>query len=269
MMRSRKDKAYEKRARNFIESFNALSLAGEERLHAGASTTPTRDGVASSSLPHLPVASEPRPLHPNDAAWIPPPPILYSMANNVVPKHASLTMQHAIAGSLPSGVPTTPRPRVPAHRPVAGSSLTPPGLHADRPVLRPGPEPVSPPPPPSSRGDHPRTPQPPKLKPPPIHRRAQSEPLSPSPSGSAASVGGTRQCNGMTAAGKQCRKQVKVSDAQALAGGDVFCHVHGNKVGEVSGFYDRKTGQTFVKFNGECGIFLPVHVRTCYVCGFL
>ena len=56
----------------------------------------------------------------------------------------------------------------------------------------------------------------------------------------------------MTAAGKQCRNQVKVSDAQALAGGDVFCRVHGNKVGEVSGFYDRKTGQTFVKFEGEC-----------------
>lgn len=55
----------------------------------------------------------------------------------------------------------------------------------------------------------------------------------------------------MTAAGKRCRNQVKVSDAQALAGGDVFCRVHGNKVGEVSGFYDRKTGQTFVKFSGK------------------
>jgi len=39
-----------------------------------------------------------------------------------------------------------------------------------------------------------------------------------------------------------------VSDAQALAGGDVFCRVHGNKVADVSGFYDRKTGQTFVEF---------------------
>jgi hypothetical protein len=58
----------------------------------------------------------------------------------------------------------------------------------------------------------------------------------------------------MTAAGKRCRNQVKVSDAQALADGDVFCRVHGNKVGEVSGFYDRKTGQTFVKFGGECDI---------------
>jgi len=62
----------------------------------------------------------------------------------------------------------------------------------------------------------------------------------------------------MTAAGKQCRKQVKVSDAQALAGGDVFCHVHGNKVGEVSGFYDRKTGQTFVKFND----WIPEYLQT-------
>ncbi|KAN0086231.1 hypothetical protein V8E55_007365 [Tylopilus felleus] len=67
-------------------------------------------------------------------------------------------------------------------------------------------------------------------------------------SGSASAVGGTRQCCGMTTAGKRCRNQVKVSDAQAFADGDVFCRVHGNKVAEVSGFYDRKTGQTFVKF---------------------
>jgi hypothetical protein len=45
-----------------------------------------------------------------------------------------------------------------------------------------------------------------------------------------------------------------VSDAQALAGGDVFCRVHGNKVADVTGFYDRKTGQTFVKFEGKCTI---------------
>jgi hypothetical protein len=80
----------------------------------------------------------------------------------------------------------------------------------------------------------------------------------------------------VTAAGKQCRNQVKVSDAQALAGGDVFCRVHGKKVGEVSGFYDRKTGLTFVKFGGECdtdvvhvfSLFSLSHVRTCLVCGF-
>lgn len=62
-------------------------------------------------------------------------------------------------------------------------------------------------------------------------------------------------------AGRQCRKQVKVSDAQALAGGDALCPVHARKVGDVSGFYDRKTGQTLVKFEGECTHFSS-HVCT-------
>lgn len=68
----------------------------------------------------------------------------------------------------------------------------------------------------------------------------------------------------MTAAEKQCRNQVKVSEAQAFAGGDVFCRVHGNKVGEVSGFYDRKTGQTFVKFGGECDMLYTSFLRSPY-----
>jgi hypothetical protein len=254
MFRSRKNKEGDKRAFNFIESFKSLSLAGEERLRAkagtGAGTSPIRDGFASASSPHLPVASDPRPPHPNDAAWIPPPPVLYPTANNV---SQSLTMQHAIAGFTPSGVPTTPPPRVP-HRPVARPSLTPAGLYDDTPAPRARPEPLPPLPPPSFRGGQAQTPQPPKVRPPPMHRRAQSEPPSPVASGSASAVGGTRQCCGMTAAGKRCRNQVKVSDAQAFADGDVFCRVHGNKVGEVSGFYDRKTGQTFVKFGGECDI---------------
>ena len=255
MFRGKKNKEDEKRAHNFIESFKALSLAGKEKLRARAGS-PNRNDFASSS-PHLPVASEPHTPPHNSAAWMPPPPILYPTSGNVVPNHTSLTMQHAIAGSLPSGAPATPPKRVvPQQRPVAGCSITPPARpYADAPVLRPGSGPLSPPrPPPASRVGQPTTPQPPKVQAPPILRRAQSEPPSPVASNSAASVGGTRQCNGVTAAGKQCRNQVKVSDAQALAGGDVFCRVHGNKVGEVSGFYDRKTGQTFVKFEGECDV---------------
>ena len=54
-----------------------------------------------------------------------------------------------------------------------------------------------------------------------------------------------------------------MSDAQALAGGDVFCRVHGNKVADVSGFYDRKTGQTFVKFEGKCTIQIYTYSRFC------
>jgi hypothetical protein len=47
-----------------------------------------------------------------------------------------------------------------------------------------------------------------------------------------------------------------VSGAQARTDADVFCHVHGNKVGEPSGFYDRKTGQTFIEFTGASHVFL-------------
>lgn len=243
-MTSRKDKAEEKRARNFIESFNALSLAAQQDRPR---TAPIPDGVAPP--PHFPVPSAQWPPHHN-AAGIPPPPILYS--KNGAPMQSSLTMQHAIAESLGYNAPTTP-PRVPVHRPHAGPSQTPTGLYANTPTPRPVSEPLfSPPPPPPSRGDHPRTPQPSKLQVPKVHRRAQSEPLSPVPSDSATAAKGLKQCSGITAAGKQCRKQVKVSDTQALSGGDAFCHVHDRKMSEVSGFYDRKTGQTFVKFEGEC-----------------
>jgi hypothetical protein len=240
-MTSRKDKTNDKRAHNFIDSFNALSLAAKERLHH-LHAAPAPDGAASSH--HFPVPSAQWPPHPNNPAGIPPPPILYS--RDGTPLQTSLTMQHAIAEH---SAPATP-PRVPVHRPVAGPLHTPAGLYADAPVPRPDSVPL--PPPPSSRSDHPRTPQPPKLQAPRIHRRAQSEPLSPVSTDNAPAIGGTRQCGGVTAAGRQCRKQVKVSDAQALAGGDAFCNVHGKKMGDVSGFYDRKTGQTFVKFEGEC-----------------
>jgi hypothetical protein len=237
-MTGRKDKAEEKRAQNFLASFNALSLAGEGRSH----TTRTPDGIAS--LPHLP--SSQWPSHHTGAAGIPPPPILYS--KDGTPLQTSMTMQHAIATSLRDSAPVTTPPRV---RP----SYTPGGFYAETPIPRPVSDPLNLPPsllpPPSFRGDHNLTPQPPRLQAPKIRRRAQSEPLSPV-SDSTTAAGGSRQCSGVTAAGKRCRNQVKVSDAQALADGDVFCRVHGNKVGEVSGFYDRKTGQTFVKFEGEC-----------------
>ena len=221
-MTSRKDKAH-----NFIDSFKALSLVGKKRpslTPPAPAPAPSAGGFASS--PHLPMPM-PFPL-PNDGPWVPPPPMLYS--NNAAPQPASRTMQHALTGFLPPGadVPTTP-PRMPVPEPFSRPS----------------------PPPKPSRQDQPTTPQPPKLQPPKIYRRAKSEPLSPVASNDAAPVGGTRQCNGVTTAGKRCRNQVRVSDAQALAGGDVVCRVHGNKVGEVSGFYDRKTGQTFVKFEGE------------------
>jgi len=240
-----KDKA-KRRAQNFVDSFNALSLAGEETSRP----TRTPDRVASSdSSPHFPVPSTQWPPHDTDPAGIPPPPIFYSKDGTPLP--SSMTMQYAVAGSL-----TPPRIPVPVHHPIPGRSYNPGGFYAGTPVPRPVSDPLNLPlsPPPPSRGDQAScslTPQPPRLQAPKVYRRAQSEPLS-QVSDSSTAAGGPRQCNGVTAAGKQCRNQVKVSDAQALAGGDVFCRVHGNKVADVSGFYDRKTGQTFVKFEGKC-----------------
>ena len=246
-MASRKDRANEKRAQNFVESFNALSLTGEGRSHA----TRTPDRIASS--PHFPVPSTQWPPHHSDPAGIPPPPIFYT--KDGVPLQTSMAMQYAIEGSK-----TPPRIPVPVHHPIPGPG----GFYPETPVPRPVSDPLKLPPPPSppttSRGSHTLTPQPPRLQAPKIHRRAQSEPLSPV-SDSSTAAAGRRQCNGVTAAGKQCRNQVKVSDAQALAGGDVFCRVHGNKVADVSGFYDRKTGQTFVKFEGKYTIHVFIYTR--------
>jgi hypothetical protein len=260
-MTSMKDKAKE-RAQNFLDSFKALSLSGKETSRASDTRTPDR--IASST--HFPVPSTQWPHH-TDPAGIPPPPIFYS--RDGTPSQTSMTMQYATAA--PS---TPPRMPVPVRHP--GPSYTPGGFYAETPVPRPVSNPPPPPPsPPPSRGDHASchlTPQPPRLQPPKLHRRAQSEPLSPV-SDSSTAAGGTRQCNGVTAAGKQCRNQVKVSEAQALAGGDVFCRVHGNKVADVSGFYDRKTGQTFVKFEGKCTIQIYMYSRFSsrglyVICGF-
>jgi hypothetical protein len=262
-MTSRKDKASEKRARNFLDSFNALSLASEDT--SPATRTPDRN----ASSPHFPVPSTQWPPHHSDPAGIPPPPIFYS--KDGTPLHTSMAMQYAMAES-----PTPPRIPVPVHNPVPSRSYIPGGFYSETPVPRPVSDPLkTPPSPPPPRGDHAScslTPQPLRLQAPKVHRRAQSEPLSPV-SDSSTAAGGSRQCNGVTTAGKQCRNQVKVSDAQALAGGDVFCRVHGNKVADVSGFYDRKTGQTFVKFEGKCTIQIHMYSRFCpmglyVICGF-
>jgi hypothetical protein len=291
VMTSKRDKADEKRARNFLDSFKALTLAGQSK---SATTTTDKpdivDGRAPrhaqgyytipgsfaplSPTPHLPSSPyPPPPPHLNNAvAAIPPPPVLHSRMP--VPRKTSLTMQYAITGSLPpQGALATP-PRVPAsHRPVVGPSYAPADLGIRTPVPRPGSGDLPAPPPLPPPLGHSRTPQPPKLHPAPpfYHRRARSEPLSPPPPPATppSDVGKeTRQCCGITAAGKRCRKQVKASDAQARTDCDVFCHVHGNKLGEPSGFYDRKTGQTFVKFQGELHALTIFFSISIYARGF-
>ncbi|KAH9039174.1 hypothetical protein EDB84DRAFT_1267994 [Lactarius hengduanensis] len=98
---------------------------------------------------------------------------------------------------------------------------------------------------PSLRARRPLTP---KEKPPQTHLHAQLGPPSPtSAGGSGASE--KRQCSTMTTAGKRCRNRAKVPAAQAHMDGDVFCHLHANEIARPSGFYDRKTGRTFIKFS--------------------
>ena len=252
-MTNKRDKADEKRARNFVESFNELSL-GRQKSHDANSTPAPRANDAERSTPRpsqryphpggfvggFPPLPSPPPVwppHTPHAAMTPPPPVIYGMP---IPQHTSLTMQHAMAGSLPA-TPTPPPPRPPAaQRPDVDHSNS--GV---------GPRRKSDPPPPfvPPPNEGPRTPQPPKVKPPQTRPRAQSEP--PSPISADGNGGEKRQCAGVTTAGKQCRNRVKPSGAQEHTDGDVFCRVHANKMGEPSGFYDRKTGQTFIKFSGE------------------
>ena len=245
-MTSRKDKADDKRARNFIESFKTLSLTRKKSPDARAddaersSPRPSQRYSYSGKFPEAhplpPLPSPPQPWVPHTphASMIPPPPVMYERMPT--PQHTSLTMQHAIAGS-----PPPPPPPATAWRPdidLSNSRLEA-GVHAPRPNSDP---PFVPP------REGPRTPQPPKVKTPHTRPRAQSEPPSPI---STDGNGEKRQCSGMTTAGKRCRNRVKPSGPQAHTDGDVFCRIHESKMGVPTGFYDRKTGQTFIKFSGE------------------
>lgn len=155
------------------------------------------------------------------------------------PQHnTSLTMQHAIAGSLLPDMPP-PLPPAAARRPDTDPSNS--RVEADVYAPRPNSDPPFAPP-----REGPSTPQPPKVKPPHTRPRAQSEPPSPI---STDGNGEKKQCSGMTTAGKRCRNRVKPSGPQAHTDGDVFCRIHENKMGVPTGFYDRKTGQTFIKFS--------------------
>ncbi|EIM90304.1 uncharacterized protein STEHIDRAFT_51994 [Stereum hirsutum FP-91666 SS1] len=96
--------------------------------------------------------------------------------------------------------------------------------------------------------------QPPRIKPvvpPGRHLRAHSTPPSPiTPANDSSSNAEAVQCSGMTKAGKQCTRQVKVDASMRNIGSgvDVFCFQHAKEVLAPSGFYDRKSGQNFIKF---------------------
>ena len=150
------------------------------------------------------------------------------------PAHSgpSLTLQHALGSPSPHNLAPPPPPHL-QQRPASDSAV-----------------PTRPPPAtPPAKGkiitSHSKTPQPPKVAR-PIHKRANSEP--PSPVAVKAKDGDPVQCSGMTAAGARCKKMVKTTSG---VDGDVFCHQHEKKMREPTGFYDRKTGKTFVKFEGK------------------
>ncbi|KAH9026727.1 hypothetical protein EDB85DRAFT_2074864 [Lactarius pseudohatsudake] len=107
---------------------------------------------------------------------------------------------------------------------------------------------ANPPPfvPPQAEGPTALRPLTPKEKPPQTRLHAQLGPPSPTSAGGNAEK---RQCSTMTTAGKRCRNRAKVPAAQAYMDGDVFCHLHANEIARPSGFYDRKTGRTFIKFS--------------------
>lgn len=149
---------------------------------------------------------------------------------------SSLTMQHAL--SAPHDVPTFSRTHPP----------TPPRLAPPTPPTRPHSGPASAHPS-SSRTNHDDqepAPSPPRR---PARRRATSVPVSPSTSSSG---DGLTQCSGVTKAGKRCTRQVKVgtalSDIDPDAQIERFCHQHTKEILGPSGFYSRKTGRDWIKF---------------------
>ncbi|KAI0031703.1 hypothetical protein K488DRAFT_36338, partial [Vararia minispora EC-137] len=106
----------------------------------------------------------------------------------------------------------------------------------------------------------PLTPQPAKISP-PIQRRTKSAPSSPEFSPPVSSSANLKdplvQCAAMTTAGLRCKKMVKIHAARVVTDVYVFCHQHEKKLHEPSGFYDRKTGITFVKF----GDWIPSYLQ--------
>ncbi|KAI0318420.1 hypothetical protein OF83DRAFT_1115990 [Amylostereum chailletii] len=270
------------RKRDLVESFNALALSGN--VPPPPPPAPGRGTRPTNLYPALPTpasapypypthgfvggfrpgssnqqATPPRQRPPSgssamDAVGLPPLPRPPAMPK---PHHAetSLTMQHALETSGAYPVAFTP-PRDSPRPYLTGASLAPPlPAQPHRPYSDPAPGqsafPATPAKQPINGKDQSQTPQPPKLAVSPPHRRTVSAPVSPSPS---APIGKDKdgvsvQCNGVTAAGNRCRKQVKISAAKAETGGDVFCHQHEKKMQEPSGFYERKSGATFIKFD--------------------
>ncbi|KAG6850531.1 hypothetical protein H0H93_012147 [Arthromyces matolae] len=86
----------------------------------------------------------------------------------------------------------------------------------------------------------------------PVRKRATSQPAS---SQAQSSNSGRQQCAGITKAGKQCTRQVKLQSQHMkndTYDSEVFCFQHLKEVMGPSGFYSRKDG-AWIKFAGESG----------------
>ncbi|VDC07825.1 unnamed protein product [Peniophora sp. CBMAI 1063] len=264
--------------RDLVESFDALALAGKSRsppapppkerkpsyppngIYAQmpqpqpqgsypypTHSTPFIGGFAAT----MPTTPRPRPASGPPATTqhgLPPLPRPPSMPRPSPQSGPSLTMQHALGSPSPHRPHLAPPLPTHIQRPNSDSAVP---TTTDVIDLT-----GSPSTPIKSKKHTAQTPQPPKLAR-PIHKRANSEP--PSPVVVVGSPGKNKdgdavQCAGMTAAGARCRKMVKTASG---VDGDVFCHQHEKKMREPSGFYDRKTGKTFVKF----GDWIPDHLQ--------
>lgn len=199
----------------------------------------------SQNAPSFPGGLPPLPRPPN-APSIPMP----------EPQYQSLTMQYALDSSTSSPHMSPEYRPDTKYKPSSDTTghLTPPipPPHVTRPHSDPTLSPEAHAQPSGQRKDQ----QPPRIKPvvpPGRHLRAHSTPPSPiTPANDSSSNAEAVQCSGMTKAGKQCTRQVKVDASMRNIGSgvDVFCFQHAKEVLAPSGFYDRKSGQNFIKFAG-------------------
>ncbi|KDQ59582.1 hypothetical protein JAAARDRAFT_126901 [Jaapia argillacea MUCL 33604] len=153
-----------------------------------------------------------------------------------------------------------PRPHPDPHSAPPPSKLDPPtSPHQRPPHTRPHSDSALPPPAPqlaSSISSPPRyrplttKPSPGLATPPNRGPRAVSTPTTPisaSTSSPTRGTNGTVQCSGYTATGKQCTRQVKLSDVD-VGGGEKFCHQHTKVLMVPSGFFSRKGGSDWIGF---------------------
>jgi hypothetical protein len=221
---------------DLVSSFDALALAGRNDKPYGR---PGFVGGFNIPAPESPIPSRPPANFPysmaNSSNYSPafPVPDIGPLPRPPIPipsygqHQQSLTMQHALS-SLPATPPSYDQTDVfatntPPPRPHSTSKLPPPnfGLSA--------------------------TPQPTR----PVFKPSKSSSRSSSSSPPRDAV----QCSGVTKAGKQCTRMVKMGPALSQVSPDAdverFCYQHTKEVLGPTGFYSKKTATDWIKFEGS------------------